>query len=103
MIPVPIPTPTISPVLLERPTSLPTPTPRERPTATATPTPTAKEVSAQARANRPTKGPEYNYVFTEHILEELISQHGEIHKYLINILGGYDRYVHVMYELDEDN
>ncbi len=107
MIPLQTPTPTRSPVLLERPTPLPTPTRMPRPTATATPTPTAtptaKEFLVQARTNRPTKGPEHHYVFTENTSDALISQHEEIHKYLINILGGYDRYVHVIYEFDGDN
>ena len=107
MIPLPTPTPTRLPALLERPTPLPTPTRRPRPTATATPTPTAtptaKEFLENARTNRPTKGPEHHYIFTENISDDLISQHGEIHKYLIDILGGYDRYVHVIYDFEGDN
>ena len=110
-VPTMVPSPTSTPI---RPTFVPvsptpsaTPVPRPRPTSTATPTPTstptAKEFLENARVNRPTKGPKHRYVFSENVSDELISQHAEIHEHLIDVLGGYDRYVHAIYNTGGEN
>ena len=42
-------------------------------------------------------------MFSDNIPQDLIDQHTEIHNYLIQIVGGYDGYVHITYELDGNN
>ena len=53
--------------------------------------------------NRPKRDPVHYYLFSDNIPQDFIDQHTEIHDYLIDIVGGYDRYVHIIYELDGNN
>ena len=53
--------------------------------------------------NQPKENPEHYYLFSENIPQDLRNQHTEIHNYLKDIIGGYDRYVHIIYELSGNN
>jgi hypothetical protein len=53
--------------------------------------------------NVPKSDPENYFLFSESIPDDFIRQHAEIHDYVIDIVGGYDRYVHITYELDDPN
>jgi len=51
----------------------------------------------------PKQDPQHWYLFSESITEDLVSEHAEIHGFLVDVIGGYDRFVHIIYEPDDPN
>ena len=47
--------------------------------------------------------PLYLFLFSDNIPSTLVRDHGEVHSLLFDVVGGYDRYVHITYELDGNN
>jgi len=82
------------------------PTTTQVPTTTTTttlPPETVKEYLQRIGMNVPKLDPQHWYLFSETIPEDFIAQHAEIHGLLIEVLGGYDRFVHIVYNLDDPN
>ena len=63
----------------------------------------AKEYLEQIGINIPKREPEHCTLFSESIPDDLVRQNAEIMDLVIGIVGGYDRYVHITYELDDPN
>ena len=53
--------------------------------------------------NMPKPDPEHCYLFSAEIPDELRRYHTDVHQKLIDYVGGYDRYVHITYEIEGDN
>ncbi len=89
------------------PTTEPPPTTTSPPATTQPPTTdaseTAKEYLQRIGLNEPKADPQHWYLFSETIPEDFIAQHAQIHDLLVDTVGGYDRYVHIVYNLDDPN
>ena len=53
--------------------------------------------------NVPKTDPQHCYLFSAEISDDLRRYHTDVHENLIAYVGGYDRYVHITYEVDGDN
>jgi hypothetical protein len=53
--------------------------------------------------NVPKSDPEHCYLFSAEIPDDLRRYHADVHQKLIDYVGGYDRYVHIIYEVEGDN
>ena len=72
-------------------------------TTTVQPSETAKEHLERIGVNVPKSNPQHWYLFSESIPADLVRQNAEIMDHVVGIVGGYDRYVHITYELDDPN
>lgn len=61
------------------------------------------EVLRDIGMNVPKSDPEHCYLFSAEIPDDLRRYHADVHQKLIDYVGGYDRYVHITYEVDGDN
>ena len=61
------------------------------------------EVLKSLGMNVPKMDPEHCYLFSAEISDDLRRYHADVHQKLIGYVGGYDRYVHITYEVDGDN
>lgn len=73
------------------------------PTTTISPSETAKEHLERIGVNVPKSDPQHWILFSESIPDDLVQQNAEIMDLVVGIVGGYDRYVHITYELDDPN
>ncbi len=53
--------------------------------------------------NVPKSEPEHCYLFSAEIPDDLRRYHADVHQKLIDYVGGYDRYIHITYEVEGDN
>lgn len=56
------------------------------------------DVLRAAGVDVPKRDPAHCYAFTSSVPESLRTYHADIHQRMIDYVGGYDRYVHVLYE-----
>jgi hypothetical protein len=61
------------------------------------------EVLKRLGMNVPKTDPQHCYLFSAEISDDLRRYHTDVHENLIAYVGGYDRYVHITYEVDGDN
>jgi len=61
------------------------------------------EVLKSLGMNVPKTDPQHCYLFSAEISDDLRRYHTDVHENLIAYVGGYDRYVHITYEVDGDN
>ena len=73
------------------------------PTTTIDPSETSKEHLERIGVNVPKSDPQHWILFSESIPDDLVQQNAEIMDLVVGIVGGYDRYVHITYELDDPN
>ena len=62
-----------------------------------------KEYLEALGTHLPKENPEHYFLFSDNIPSTLVRDHGEVHSLLFDVVGGYDRYVHITYELDGNN
>lgn len=60
------------------------------------------DVMRAMELNVPKENPEHCYVFTDSIPKDLRRYHEEVHQKLIDYVGGYDRYVHILWDPADD-
>ena len=65
--------------------------------------PSIADVHRGIGMNVPKLNPEHCYLFSAEIPDDLRRYHADLHQKLIDYVGGYDRYVHITYELEGDN
>jgi len=61
------------------------------------------EVFRDIGMNVPKSDPEHCYLFSAEIPDDFRRYHADVHQKLIDYVGGYDRYVHITYEVEGDN
>ncbi len=65
--------------------------------------PSIADVQRGIGVNVPKSDPEHCYLFSAEIPDELRRYHADVHQKLIDYVGGYDRYIHITYEVEGDN
>ncbi|MGA1753834.1 MAG: hypothetical protein ACO395_10870, partial [Pontimonas sp.] len=64
---------------------------------------TVDEAFRDIGMNLPKSDPEHCYLFSAEIPDDFRRYHADVHQKLIDYVGGYDRYVHITYEVEGDN
>ena len=65
--------------------------------------PSIADVQRGIGVNVPKSDPEHCYLFSAEIPDDLRRYHADVHQKLIDYVGGYDRYIHITYEVEGDN
>ncbi|MGA1551423.1 MAG: hypothetical protein ACO38A_04990, partial [Ilumatobacteraceae bacterium] len=65
--------------------------------------PSIADVQRGIGVNVPKSDPEHCYLFSAEIPDDFRRYHADVHQKLIDYVGGYDRYVHITYEVEGDN